>query len=85
MMQGLISQTQTREQLKTRLAQAPPIDADDLAFIVANADLLSDEQGAALSQVSDATSFGTRQKFVRLGIGAAIGLALGVVVGKWVL
>lgn len=85
MMGSIVTAGMTREQLKSRLASIPPLDAEDLAVIVSNADLLSDEQAAGLAEVADATGYGKRQKFVRIGIGAAIGLTVGVIVGKLVL
>jgi hypothetical protein len=72
----------SRDEMRRVLANAPPISKEDLAFAVANADLVREDQAQALAEVSDATSFGARQKIMRYGIGAAVGLVLGVIACK---
>lgn len=69
----------SRDKVKAAMAQAPPVPADDLAFIVSNADLIRDDYAAAALEVIDATDYGKKQRIQRYGVGAAVGLAVGIV------
>ncbi len=79
----------TRDQLKAEIAKLPPaaavFGADERAFAIANADLVPDDYGAVGVELVDMTNAGKKAKMMRYGIGAACGLLVGVVVGKYVL
>ncbi len=53
------------------------MDPNTKALLVAQAPSLSENAGHDLTDISDATSYGSRQKLLRYGIGAAVGLAVG--------
>lgn len=71
----------TRAQLAAAMASAPPaaqlMTAEDLAFIVANADLLRDDYAEPLVLVASETSVGARQRMAHIGLGMLAGIALG--------
>ncbi|HVH45008.1 MAG TPA: hypothetical protein VM925_21795 [Labilithrix sp.] len=52
------------------------------ANLMPYAKTMPDDRARDLLDLSDATPYGTRQRFVRMGIGAAAGLVLGLVLGR---
>ncbi len=47
--------------------------------LLALAGNMTDGQASDLAEVVDATSFGQRQRWTRMGIGAALGVVVGVI------
>jgi hypothetical protein len=76
----------TREQLAAAMKAAPSPEtlgsADDLAFLVANADLVRDDWGDVIVQVADATNVGKKRTLMKYAIGAAVGAAVGALAYK---
>lgn len=50
--------------------------------LLAYARTMPDDRAADLQDVCDATAYGGRTKWIRMGLGAAAGLAAGVVLGR---
>ena len=71
----------TREQIAEIMTALPPassvLQPEDLAKIVANADLIRDDYAEPLVAIANVTGPGKRQTLLHIGMGAAAGLAVG--------
>ncbi len=76
---------EARALLLSQMALLPPPDPSDVAFLTQNADLIRDDYAQAFGTVYAATAAGKKAKLVCYGIGGALGLVLGVALGKLVL
>jgi ElaB/YqjD/DUF883 family membrane-anchored ribosome-binding protein len=56
----------------------PSLDPTTKQMMLTEAKGLPDAQAADLCDICDATSYGEKQKLTRIGIGAGVGLVLGV-------
>ncbi len=79
---GLTAGKPTRAELLAGQAVMPAVSAADVAFLVANADVIRDDYARAFGEVYDATTAGKHAAARRYAIGGAAGLALGLAAWK---